>query len=389
MPSEAEDTVSYDTVLQDITLAKGLPNAHYTCPEIYARERELVFFKSWSALAFEADVPKAGDAFPIDFLGAPMLLVRGADGEVNVFQNTCRHRGMILVDKPTHLKGPIRCPYHSWCYDYKGALVRTPYVGGVDIDTHDAIKPDELSLFSVRSYIWQGVVFINLSGDAPDFEEVHADVITRWKAFDKPYHVGGDVSCFDMTLATNWKLAVENYCESYHLPWIHPELNQISPINVHYNIENHDTYSGQGSRNYNQLIGPNAEKFPDFDGIPKEWDTQGEYVSFFPNVLLGVHRDYAFAMILMPQGPQQTLERVSMFYAEDLDTPEWQDMLTENARIWRGIFNEDIGVVEGMQKGRHGPLFDGGKFSPVMDGPTHIFHKWVARKMQRNHNATE
>ena len=31
MPSEAEDTVSYDTVLQDITLAKGLPNAHYTC----------------------------------------------------------------------------------------------------------------------------------------------------------------------------------------------------------------------------------------------------------------------------------------------------------------------------------------------------------------------
>jgi len=34
-----------------------------------------------------------------------------------------------------------------------------------------------------------------------------------------------------------------------------------------------------------------------------------------------------------------------------------------------------------MQKGRHGPMFDGGKFSPVMDGPTHIFHKWVARKM--------
>jgi len=38
-------------------------------------------------------------------------------------------------------------------------------------------------------------------------------------------------------------------------------------------------------------------------------------------------------------------------------------------------------VIEGMQKGRHGPLFDGGKFSPVMDGPTHTFHKWVARKM--------
>jgi len=113
------------------------------------------------------------------------------------------------------------------------------------------------------------------------------------------------------------------------------------------------------------------------------WETQSEYVSFFPNVLLGVHRDHAFAMLLMPQGPEQTLERVALFYAnEDIDTSEWQEMLIENARIWQDVFSEDVSVVEGMQRGRHGPMFDGGTFSPVMDGPTHIFHKWVARKMQ-------
>jgi len=370
-----------NTVLQDISAAKGLPNVHYTSPDMYAKEREHIFFKSWSALAFEADVPNGGDAYPVDFLGAPMLIVRDGAGAVNVFQNTCRHRGMILVDQPTHLKGPIRCPYHSWCYSHKGALVRTPYVGGVDKDTHEAIKNDELGLFKIRSYIWQGVVFINLSGDAPKFEDAHKDVMARWAEFDKPYHSGGASSRFAMTLATNWKLAVENYCESYHLPWIHPELNAISPINVHYNIENHDSYSGQGTRNYNQLIGDDGTKFPDFDGVSAQWDKQGEYVSFFPNVLFGVHRDHAFAMILMPIGPEQTLERVNLFYAENLDTPNWQDMLRENTRIWQGVFNEDVGVVEGMQKGRHGPMFDGGKFSPVMDGPTHIFHKWVASKI--------
>lgn len=371
-----------DAVLQHIEQAKGLPNAHYISPEMYALEREHVFFKSWSALAFEADVPKAGDAFPVDFLGAPLLVVRGRDGEVNVFQNTCRHRGMILVDKPTHLKGPIRCPYHSWCYDHGGALLRTPYVGGVGQDTHEAINKDELGLFKIRSFIWHGVIFVNVSGDAPAFEVVHADVMARWAEFDKPFHVGGTASCFDMTLATNWKLAVENYCESYHLPWIHPELNEISPIDMHYHIENHDGYSGQGSRNYKQLVGQNGETFPDFEGVSDKWDTQSEYISFFPNVLLGAHRDYAFAMILMPQGLGLTLERVAMFYASDLEAVEWSDMLTENARIWQDIFNEDVKVVEGMQKGRHGPLFDGGKFSPVMDGPTHVFHKWVAGKMR-------
>jgi len=114
-----------DSVLRPISEAKGLPNAHYISEDMYKREREKIFFNSWSAAAFESDVPKPGDAFPVDFLGMPLLLVRNADGGVNVFQNTCRHRGMILVDAPTYLKGPIRCPYHSWCYDYGGKLVRT------------------------------------------------------------------------------------------------------------------------------------------------------------------------------------------------------------------------------------------------------------------------
>lgn len=369
-----------EAVLQNVDQARGLPNAHYISPEMYELEREHVFFKSWSALAFEADVPSPGDAFPVDFLGAPMLVFRARDGGIRVFQNTCRHRGMILVEKPTHLKGPIRCPYHSWCYDHNGALVRTPHVGGVDVDTHVAIKTDELSLFKVRSHVWHGTVFINVSGDAPSFEEEHENIIARWKEFDQPFSVPSKSSMFSMSLDTNWKLAIENFCESYHLPWVHPELNVISPIEAHYNIDDGDGYSGQGSLNYRQIQGKNGSKFPDFKAISDKWDTESEYVSFFPNVLMGVHRDHAYSVILMPKGPEKIEERVAMFYAEDLDD-NWADMLAENARIWRDVFSEDIGVVEGMQKGRHGPMFDGGKFSPVMDGPTHIFHKWVARKM--------
>jgi len=53
-------------------------------------------------------------------------------------------------------------------------------------------------------------------------------------------------------------------------------------------------------------------------------------------------------------------------------------MRQTNTRLWHDIFIEDIGVVEGMQKGRHADGYDGGKFSPVMDGPTHHFHHWVA-----------
>lgn len=368
------------SVLDNISTAKGLPNAHYTCADMYDRERREIFINGWAAIGFEADVTGDNDVAPIDFMGMPLLIVRGKDNTVRVFQNTCRHRGMILVDKPGKLKGPIRCPYHSWCYDRKGALVRTPYVGGVDIDIHDDIKPGELGLFAVRCHIWHGCVFVNISGDAPAFADANADLIARWAEFDKPFYVPSQSSIFSMTVQTNWKLAIENFCESYHLPWVHPELNEISNINDHYNIDEHENYAGQGSLIYRQLKDETGRVFPDFDGVGTRWDTASEYASWFPNVMMGVHRDHAYAVILMPQGPEETVERVGLFYAQDLDE-SYAPMLAENARIWRDVFSEDVGVVEGMQKGRHGPMFDGGKFSPVMDGPTHTFHKWVARKL--------
>ena len=42
---------------------------------------------------------------------------------------------------------------------------------------------------------------------------------------------------------------------------------------------------------------------------------------------------------------------------------------------------EDISAIEGMQKGRYSPVYNGGNFSSAMDQPTHQFHKWVANSL--------
>ena len=107
--------------------ANGLPNAHYIDPAVFEEEKHALLFSQWAGLAVAADVPEPGDAKPLEFLGMPLLLLRDKDGEVRVFQNICRHRGMILVEEPRKIEGAIRCPYHSWCYSTKGALVSTPH----------------------------------------------------------------------------------------------------------------------------------------------------------------------------------------------------------------------------------------------------------------------
>ncbi|MDR9393906.1 aromatic ring-hydroxylating oxygenase subunit alpha [Roseovarius sp. SYSU LYC5161] len=374
-----QNVTDLSNVRSRVDRANGLPNAHYIDAGVYEEEKQALLFSQWAGLAVAADVPAPGDAVPMEFLGMPLLLIRDKDGAVRVFQNICRHRGMILVEEPRKIEGAIRCPYHSWCYSTKGKLVSTPHVGGPGHNTHDAIKRDDLGLVEVRSHVWRDVVWINVSGDAPAFEEAMADIMDRWSEFDLPLYHGGHDSRLQLEVATNWKLAVENYCESYHLPWVHPGLNSYSKLEDHYNIEKPGEYSGQGTLVYRQLTNENGEKFPDFKDVGAKWNEQAEYIAVYPNVLLGTHRDHAFAIILEPRGPERTVENIHLYYA----VPNSDEGLRmRNTQLWKTVFEEDIFVVEGMQRGRHATQFDGGRFSPVMDSPTHCFHEWVAGKIE-------
>ncbi len=378
-----------DPLLSDVqrptAQARGLPNAHYTDPEKFTEESHALFGAGWAGLAVASDVPEPGDAVPITFLGIPLLLIRGRDNTVRVFQNICRHRGMILVEEPRKIEGAIRCPYHSWCYSTQGQLVATPHVAGPGFNSHAEMDRNTLGLIDVRSHVWRDVVWINLSGTAPAFEEATADVIARWSDFEQPIHHGGPDSQFTLTVKANWKLAVENYCESYHLPWVHPGLNSYSRLEDHYNIEMDGLTSGQGTLVYRQLTSEAGAVFPDFDDLDAKWDAGAEYLAIYPNVLLGVHRDHAFAIVLRPNGPAETEEFVHLYYA----SPNTDEALRQrNAEQWKVVFEEDIFVVEGMQRGRSAPGFDGGRFSPAMDGPTHCFHRWAATRIAEHRSGT-
>ncbi|WP_299030816.1 aromatic ring-hydroxylating dioxygenase subunit alpha [uncultured Sulfitobacter sp.] len=370
------------TVRKPLDQANGLPNAHYIDPQVFDEERQAVLFDNWSGLGVGADVPEVGDAVPLTFLGMPLLMVRDRTGTVRVFQNICRHRGMILVEEPRKIEGAIRCPYHSWCYSTEGRLVSTPHVGGPGQNTHAGIDKSLLGLIEVRSHIWRDIVWINISGNAAAFEDANADLIARWAEFEgKPLHHGGADSRFELAVNCNWKLAVENYCESYHLPWVHPGLNSYSRLEDHYHIEAEGRFSGQGTWVYRQLTDEAGRTFPDFDGLSEKWDTAAEYITAYPNVLLGVHRDHAFAIILVPQGPERTVEHIHLYYPDDQTDA---GLRARNTAQWKEVFEEDIFVVEGMQRGRHAAGFDGGRFSPAMDGPTHLFHDWVAAQLERH-----
>jgi choline monooxygenase len=367
-------------VLRPIEQAMGLPNEAYVS-EAYARfERDEILARTWTCIGVGQHVPNPGDVRPVTVLGLPLILLRDHNRRIKVFHNVCSHRGMELVAEPGSVRKLIRCPYHSWTYDLDGNLKATPYIGGPGRNQCEGFDKSRHGLRRVRTAVWFDVVFVNLSGDAPPFEEHIGPLVERWKDFDPSLlRHGGQDSSLSFDLRCNWKLAVENYCEGYHLPWVHPALNRYSRLEDHYNIERDGLFAGQGSRLYRPRLSDSGQEFPRFPDLPDAWRNAAEYIAVFPNVLLGIHSDHFYAVYLEPISPDRTIEYFEIYYVGDAPLgDDFADLRAANSRGWRTIFDEDVAVVEGMQRGRASTAFGGGVFSPAMDGPTLCFHQWAA-----------
>ena len=392
--SYADVTAALDRVMRPIEEASGLPNEAYVSSEFAEWEQDVLLARSWACIGTGRRVPEAGDAMPLEFAGLPLIMVRGRDDEVRVFHNVCSHRGMLLVEKPARTRGTIRCPYHSWTYDLDGSLRATPMIGGTDKNTCPGFDKAKHGLKPVRSATWFDAVFVNLSGDAEPFESFIAPVAKRWKDFESaPLHHEAIDSSFTLDIACNWKLAVENFCEAYHLPWIHPGLNSYSRLEDHYQIaEEEDGYAGQGSTAYRPQLVENGNGLPVMPGLPERWHGTAEYVALFPTALFGVHADHCFVGTIMPISPGRTVEHVDLYYFDDEALGEGcAELRQANTALWKGIFLEDRFVVEGMQRGRASPAFRGGVLSPALEHTTHSFYRWAGKRFieaaKATHNA--
>ncbi len=386
--AEILDIEKLNNVDKPIEIANGLPNECYTNNSYLAYEKEKIFFDKWAVVGVGSSIPLPGDAIPYNLLGIPLILIRDKNLRIRVYHNVCSHRGFKILDNPCSLKNFIRCPYHSWSYDFEGKLVATPHIGG--LNNHQSKKFDKTksNLKEVKSKIWMDIIFVNINSNEIDFDEYIKPLEQRWsKLINKEDHElivhSKDYGYFSLDVKSNWKFAIENYCESYHLPTIHPELNKVSNINDHYHIQGlPNRFAGQGSKKYEQPVKGN-KKFNIFPNWDKSMMKNSEYVALFPNVMIGLHIDHFYVFWLEPIGVNKTREHMQMYYVgkESANGEELKELRKENARFWKDVMMEDVSAIEGMQEGRSSPVYNGGNFSPVMDQPTHQFHKWVANSL--------
>jgi len=149
----------------DLAAARTLPAEAYTSQAVLDWEREHFFEGSWVCVGRAEDLSEPGDQKAVRVGGDGILLVRGRDGIVRGFFNTCRHRGheLLQAGETTNLNA-IKCPYHSWVYGLDGTLNGAPRFSRVP-----GFDRPEYPLVEASITEWLGWVFVNADGRAAPF----------------------------------------------------------------------------------------------------------------------------------------------------------------------------------------------------------------------------
>jgi Rieske 2Fe-2S family protein len=284
-------------------LEPGLESRYYTDARVAEREQERIFDRTWQLVGHVTDLPNPGSRIVGSIGRREVVVVRTEDGAIKAHLNTCRHRGTRLVSEPGEEKA-LRCPYHGWTYHLDGTLVGAP-----ENRTIPCLDKSKLSLFGARAEVFCGLIFVNLDLDAaplaPQLEGVR-ELLERYLGGDmEPF---GDarihVSDASHVQNSNWKVAIDNYLEGYHVPVAHPGLMRLLDYK-HYAVETTDAYvvydaplrdkpsDNWAERMYQRTIRP-------MPGLAAEDERVFRYIAIYPNTVIDLYPDHVLLWKMNP-----------------------------------------------------------------------------------------
>ena len=368
---------SYRSVLE---FSRGLPGESYTSEEIFRTELLHLISNNWVCVGLTDDVSEIGDLHPLRFADQPVVLTRANDEKIRAFHNICRHRGAVLTDTPLQKRRQITCPYHAWSYGLDGSLLRTPHAGGANKHTCEGLDVENLNLVEIPTAIWGPFIFINLDGNAPDLRETMRPIEERFGFLDLDLLRTSSDYNYIFDINANWKLAVENFVESYHVPMVHPELQQVNSMAEHYQILGGDHYVGLGGRadGLASLFDPPLPVFPE-SASAKTYEAL--YVP--PNLMITCLPNLVKVIIINPVAPGRTQERLVLFFVgNEAMRPELDETRATVMNDWSiNVNKQDMSIIEYLQQGRSSSAFDGGRFMPEQEATSLHFQKMIAKKM--------
>jgi Rieske 2Fe-2S family protein len=392
-------------LLEDYRPGHALPGAAYRDPGIYELEVRHIMLKAWHYVGHQSQVPERGDYFLFEIAGESVIVVRDGEGGINAMLNVCRHRGSRLCDAPQGRENRFTCPYHGWSYGLDGALKGAARMEpGFDRARHG------LRRLEVR--VFEGLIFVNFDEAPADFGELERAMAPALA----PYRLAETRVAHrqNYPIASNWKLAVENYCECYHCQPAHPEYSvghgralpdpecftmladvmakapavgltqdtirrswlRAPAFGLEHGFDRYPLLRGQetGSRD-GRPVAPLLGSIKGYDGGTT--DLQLGALTFAL-----AYCDHVVVYRFAPRG--QTLTDCEITWLVREDAVEGRDYrLADLTWLWDVTTLADKRIIERNQAGVDSRYYEPGPLSPVMETYTRDFIDWYLAALRR------
>lgn len=344
--------------------ARPVPAAVNHSEAFFQHEQRAVFQHEWICVGRADELAKPGDYLTHKIANVPVLVVRQTEGTLAAFVNACAHRFACLVPDAQGNAKRFMCRYHAWTYDLSGALIRAPYM-----EMQAGFNSSEHGLRALHLSQWEGFVYVTLS-EAP--RHVPEDALAALREGVVGRY---EMACYrtvmrrQMRWPANWKNLIENFTESYHVPFAHQKTFALhkKPLE-HYTC-------GEDADHYCYHTAPQAAETGSGAAHPANTRLSGEWrrmmVDFcvFPNQLVTLMPDFLWWISVQPDGvgafdatwgvaiPPEVLD--------DIAPEAFDSWLTDLEAYMNTANDEDKILVEALHQGTASPHLPRGAYHPI------------------------
>ncbi|MFI7135879.1 SRPBCC family protein [Nonomuraea sp. NPDC050153] len=345
----------------------SLRSEAYTDPLWLEVDLRAIFARTWQWICHVEKLEPAGSYVSAVVAGMPIAIVRDRDGALRAFYNVCKHRAHELLTGSGTTRN-IVCPYHAWTYGLDGRLKAARRA-----ERMESFDKSEICLDQVRVEEFGGFVYVNLDPGAAPLGEQAGDLaadIARW-APDVARLTHAERLTYDVR--SNWKNVIDNFLECYHCHIAHKEFVDLVDMDT-YEVKTHGIWSSHFAE-----AGKHENAAYDVSDASV---TQHAVWWLWPNTCLLRYPGRGNFMVfqVVPAGPDRTLETWDFYFeTAELTGAEVQSV----TYIDKVLQEQDISLVESVQRGMSTPAFDQGRIvcdpagSGLSEHGVHHFHGLV------------
>ncbi len=351
-----------------------IPAGRYTDADFFALERDGLWRRAWLYAGHIDQLPEPGSYFVWPYGSAPIVIIRGDDGEIRAFYNTCRHRGAPVVRTAAGRAGPILvCGYHGWSYDRQGRLraVTEPRDWSVQSNCRDLVP--------VRCGRFANWVFVCEDPETEPLDEF-LDPVSRFLRH-LPLTDLRLVNRRVFDVRCNVKLLIDNFLEAYHFKLLHPRTSDRI-------FDNQGTSVHLWRNGHSMMLSPNRRDDwvdPGTIGMPEMAPTteierhHNPSYCLFPNLIIPISPTGMPCVAIWPKTLRTSVMEV-LWFAPDWGggprAPLWETRIANFDRI----VEEDIQFAEPMQETVESPGFRGVPLS-YQERRLYHWHEEVDRRI--------